>query len=240
MLTNVQEPEASPVGRISQETTGSQPGASLRASVDRLPRFSSQEPLEWWHQLPELVSGRLRLREVRLSDAPSLTAVLGAAEVAQHLSPGPTSLAQTEQFIAWSRRARMSGRYICFGVSPFGLGEAVGVFQIWPLEPSFGTAEWGFALGQRFWGTGLFEAGARLVMDFAFETLGVQRLEARAAVDNVRGNAALKKIGAVPEGVLRKCFRANGEYRDHVMWSTLAEDWRAASGPIRLATGESS
>ena len=87
MLTNVQEPEASPVGRISPET-GAQPGASLRASVDRLPRFSSQEPLEWWHQLPELVSGRLRLREVGLSDAPSLTAVLGAAEVAQHLSPG--------------------------------------------------------------------------------------------------------------------------------------------------------
>ena len=62
---------------------------------------------------------------------------------------------------------------------------------------------------------------------FAFGTLGVVRLEARAAVDNARGNAALEKLGAVPEGVLRKCFLSNGEYRDHRMWSILADDWRA-------------
>jgi RimJ/RimL family protein N-acetyltransferase len=63
-------------------------------------------------------------------------------------------------------------------------------------------------------------------MQFGFETLGVVRLEARASVDNARGNRALQKLGAVPEGVLRKCFVAKGEYRDHVMWSMLVDDWR--------------
>ena len=63
--------------------------------------------------------------------------------------------------------------------------------------------------------------------------------EARAAVDNVRGNAALKKLGAVPEGVLRKCFLASGAYRDHVMWSILAAEWRAANDErAGQATGE--
>jgi len=196
------------------------------------PRFSSQQTLEWWRQLPELASSRVWLRELRLTDARSLTETLGCPKVGRYLSCSPTSLAEAEEFIEWTRRARMAGRYICFGVIPPGSDAAVGVFQLWPIEPSFRTAEWGFAIAHRFWGTGLFEAGARLVTAFAFGTLGVLRLEARAAVDNVRGNGALKKLGAVPEGVLRKCFLANGEYRDHMMWSILAEDWRAAHGDV--------
>ena len=195
--------------------------------ADRLPRFSSRG-VEWWHQLPELTSVQVQLRELRLSDTPSLTRTLACAKVGEHLAPGLASVTEIEEFIAWTRSARMARRYVCFGVVPPGSDKAVGLFQIWPLEPTFRTAEWEFAIGQRFWGSGLFDASARLVSSFAFETLGVQRLEARAAVDNGRGNGALKKLGAVSEGVLRKCFLANGEYRDHQMWSILADDWRAA------------
>ena len=57
-------------------------------------------------------------------------------------------------------------------------------------------------------------------------TEGAQRLEARAAVANGRGNGTLRKIGAVQEGVLRRSFLRNGQYHDQVLWSILAEDWR--------------
>jgi ribosomal-protein-serine acetyltransferase len=59
------------------------------------------------------------------------------------------------------------------------------------------------------------------------KTVGVHRLEARAAVRNGRGNGALRKIGAVQEGVLRKSFLKNGEYLDQVLWTILDEDWTA-------------
>jgi len=69
-------------------------------------------------------------------------------------------------------------------------------------------------------------------MEFAFETIGVHRLEARASVDNVRGNGALRKIGAVPEGILRGAFIKDGVQHDQVLWSVLASDWTiAASAP---------
>jgi ribosomal-protein-alanine N-acetyltransferase len=197
-----------------------------RSGADPVSLFAVPSPTEWWHGLPELASPQVRLRELRPTDAAAMAAALGCPEVGEHLSPGPTSLAETAAFIEWSRRARTAGRYICFGVVPRGMSEPVGVFQMWPLEPSFRTVEWGFALRRASWGTGLFAESARLVLQFGFETLGVVRLEARAAVDNVRGNRALQKLGAVPEGVLRKCFFANGKYRDHVMWSLLADDWR--------------
>ena len=81
-------------------------------------------------------------------------------------------------------------------------------------------------MGSSFWGTGVFAEGARLVVNFAVDVVGVQRLEARAAVANGRGNGALRKIGAVQEGVLRRSFLRNGQYHDQVLWSILAEDWR--------------
>ena len=64
------------------------------------------------------------------------------------------------------------------------------------------------------------------MIKFAFETVGVHRLEARAAVRNGRGNGALRKIGAVQEGVLRKSFLKNGEYLDQALWTILDEDWK--------------
>jgi RimJ/RimL family protein N-acetyltransferase len=103
---------------------------------------------------------------------------------------------------------------------------AIGIFQVRQLEPGFGTAEWGFAIGSPFWGTGLFQDCAELVLEFSFDTLGVHRLEARAAVRNGRGNGALRKMGATCEGVLRRSFLRNGEYLDQHLWSVLDTDWR--------------
>ena len=62
---------------------------------------------------------------------------------------------------------------------------------------------------------------------FAFGTVGVHRLEARAAVKNGRGNGALRKMGAVQEGLLRKSFQKDGEYLDQALWTILDEDWKA-------------
>jgi len=199
---------------------------STDTAGDRAPLCTASAPVEWWNHLPELVSAPVRLRELRVDDAAALAASIGSPEVGEYLSPGPTSVAEIGAFISWAQGARAEARYICFGVVPHGAIDPVGVFQLWPLEPSFRTAEWGFALDPAYWGTGLFNECAQLVMQFGFDRLGMMRLEARAAADNARGNRALQKLGALPEGVLRKAFMAGGEYRDHVLWAILADDWR--------------
>jgi len=107
-----------------------------------------------------------------------------------------------------------------------GSDTAIGIFQMRETEPGFGTGEWGFAIGSPFWGTGVFQESADLVLEFAFETVGVHRLEARSAVRNGRGNGALRKLGAVQEGLLRKSFLRNGEYLDQVLYAIVEDDWR--------------
>jgi RimJ/RimL family protein N-acetyltransferase len=178
----------------------------------------------WRDSLPVLTSGGITLRELRASDAPSLLAMLTTEEVARFISPPPTTVEGFERFIAWTHRERAAGNYACFAVVPHGMDTAIGIFQVRQLEPGFGTAEWGFAIGSAYWGSGMFVTGAQLVIDFAFDVVGVHRLEARAAVKNGRGNGALRKVGATQEGILRRSFLRNGEYLDQILWSILDVD----------------
>jgi ribosomal-protein-alanine N-acetyltransferase len=193
-----------------------------RVSVSRAPVVTS----DWRDLMPVLSAARVTLRELRLSDAPALLEMLTTEEVARFISPPPTTVGGFERFIAWTHAERAAGRYACFAVVPAGLETAIGIFQVRQLEPGFGTAEWGFAIGSSFWGTGVFMDAAKATIEFAFETIGVTRLEARAAVLNGRGNGALAKVGAVREAVLRKSFLRRGEYMDQVLWSILRQDWR--------------
>ena len=188
---------------------------------------------DWRQGLPMLAGSHVTLRELRLEDAPALHAMLSTEEVSRFISPPPTTVEGFEQFIQYALAERELGRFVCFGVVPDGLTTAVGIFQVRSLDGSFENAEWGFALGSAFWGTGVFTAGARLVLNFAFDTIGVHRLEARAVIANGRGNGALRKMGAVQEGVLRRSFVRNGQYQDQVLWAILAEDWRFQRVSVR-------
>jgi [ribosomal protein S5]-alanine N-acetyltransferase len=189
---------------------------------------------DWQQGLPTLSGEQVVLRELRASDAASLCALLTTEEVSRFISPPPTTVEGFERFIAWTLRQRTIGTYACFAVTLRGFDTAIGIFQIRELQPGFGTAEWGFAIGSPFWGTGVFQEGAELVLDFAFETLGVNRLEARAAVLNGRGNGALQKVGAVQECVLRKSFLRNGQYLDQVLYAILDSDRREATAAERV------
>jgi ribosomal-protein-alanine N-acetyltransferase len=185
---------------------------------------------DWRMGLPVLTGAQVVLRELRSTDAPSLFALLTTEEVSRFISPPPTTLEGFEKFIAWAQRQRRAGSYACFAVTLVNDDTAIGIFQLRELEPGFGTAEWGFAIGSPYWGTGVFQDGAELLVSFAFERVGVHRLEARAAVRNGRGNGALRKMGAVQEGLLRKSFLKNGEYLDQTLWTILDEDWQAKRG----------
>lgn len=179
----------------------------------------------WRNSIPVLQTGSVTLRELRLSDAPSLLQMLNTEEVSRFISPPPTTVAGFERFILWTHQERSAGRYVCFAVVPAGCEDAVGVIQVRQLGNSMDVVEWGFAIGSRFWGTGVFQTSARAVLAFAFAVLGTTRIEARSSIENGRGNGALQKLGATREGVLRKSFLKDGIYHDQVLWSIVADDW---------------
>lgn len=185
-------------------------------------------PRDWRAGLPVLADALVTLRELEPQDAPYLLSMLGTEEVRRYMSPPPADVVGFERFIDWARSERESGRYLCYAIIPAGCDHPVGLFQVRQIDPTFTAGEWGAALGSAYWGTGIFESSARLVIDYMFEQVGVHRLEARAAIQNGRANGAARKIGAVPEGVARRGLHCQGRYHDQLMWSILAEDWRQA------------
>ncbi len=199
-------------------------------AVAWLPTWGAATP-DWRDGLPVLRALGLTLRELTAADAPSLCAQLTTEQLTRFISPPPTSVAGFGRFIAWTHGERAAGRYACFAVVPDGETAAVGIFQMRLLDGREGVAEWGFILGEAYWGTGLFLSGAQRVVDFAFAEMGLQRLEARAAVANGRGQGALAKLGAVREAVLRQSFERRGQRHDQVLWSILKDEWRAERTP---------
>jgi RimJ/RimL family protein N-acetyltransferase len=183
----------------------------------------------WRDQLPMLEGRRVSLRELDARDAATLLPLLGAPEVARFLSPPPQSLERFASFIEATQNERRAGRYAGFAIVPHDTGRPVGLVQIRQLDPSFGTAEWGVALGAAWWGRGFFADAGQLLLDFAFGELGTFRVAARVAARNARGNRAVEKLGAVAEGLLRSSLVvADGSRHDQVLWSWLKEDWRRA------------
>jgi [ribosomal protein S5]-alanine N-acetyltransferase len=203
---------------------------------------SSTEPVghvprtfDWRRRLPELTDGAVTLRELRSSDAPSLVAHLNDTRVCRYIAPCPSTTEGFRQFIRWTQAERRHGALACYGVVPNDGTRPVGVIQVWRVERDFSTAEWGFAIGESFWGTGLFQRGAGLMLDLTFSELGVYRLEARSVDINGRGNRVLEKLGAKPEGVLRGGFQDAAGVRDQIMWSILAPEWQALRYGARYA-----
>lgn len=180
----------------------------------------------WTEALPLLKGDLVTVREISRYDSSTLFELLSDPLVTKHMSPPPPTVRAVEGFIDWIQRERAQGTGFCFGIVPAGLDHAVGIIQVRALEPSFSTAEWGFAIGSAFWSTGVFVEAARLVAQYAFETVGIDRLEARAVVKNGRGNGVLQKMGATAEASLSRAFRRPTGYDTQFLWTLTSDDWR--------------
>ena len=122
-------------------------------------------------------------------------------------------------------RERASGLAFAYAITLSGTRRVVGLVHVRQLDPSFEAAEWEWTIAPSARGRGIFIEAARLVGSFVFGSIGARRLEARVLLQNGRAGGALRKLGAVQEGVLRRSVRRDGEYFDQVLWSILKEDW---------------
>lgn len=193
--------------------------------IQKTPAAPPRPQHDWRSALPVLRSERIELRQVEARDAEALFTVFGDADVNRFVSAPPKSAAGFERFITETYRQQVAGAALCYVVTRREQGDVIGVLQLRQLEPGFRIAEWGFAFAASSWGTGLFAEAAALLLSFAFERIGVQRLEARVVTRNGRGMRALQKLGAVQEGLLRRSFQREGVEYDQALYAILADEW---------------
>jgi RimJ/RimL family protein N-acetyltransferase len=180
---------------------------------------------DWRRELPTLVARVVTLRELAASDLGPLVDLLSVADATHFGADEPNVEVAAQQLIDRAPRDRANGVAFTYAITLGATRTFVGLVQARQLDPAFEGAECDCTIAPSSRGTGVFLEAARLVGSFAFASVGAHRLESRVPLRNGRGNGAMRKLGAVQEGVLRRSVRYGGEFVDQVLWSMLKDDW---------------
>jgi RimJ/RimL family protein N-acetyltransferase len=109
-------------------------------------------------------------------------------------------------------------------------GQVIGTCTLFHLDPANAKAELGYGLGSAHWGKGYMTEALIALLDFAFASLKLRRLEADVDPRNENSLRILDKLGFQREGLLRERWNVAGEIQDTVFCGLLSKDWQARTG----------
>lgn len=193
-----------------------------------------------WYAMPTLQSDRIRLEPLTLEHTPGYLAAAGtpaeAEEIFRWQSPAGGALAHplttddARAHVTSALTARARGTRLPYAVIDTADGTFAGTTSFADPDPLLRTVTVGYTwLGRRWWGGGLNAQAKMLMLTFAFETLAAVRVVLVTDIRNTRAQAAIERLGAEREGVLRKHRRrTDGTWRDTVVYALIDDDWPAA------------
>lgn len=104
------------------------------------------------------------------------------------------------------------------------LGEVIGSISVVNTDERVDMVEIGFCIGKNWWGQGIMTEAFRVVIDFLFDEVGVQRIEAGHDPNNPASGAVQRKCGLTYEGTLRRSIRSNQGITDKAVYAILKAD----------------
>ena len=179
----------------------------------------------------DLESKRLTLRSITADDAEAYLGIFSEAEVMRYWSCEPIdSIDQAREMldrdIEWAR----SGEALCWGIAVPETGRLIGKISLYLFSRQNRRAEIGYVLDRTYWRRGLMSEAVTAVLDYAFDALDLNRIEADVDPEHAASLALLYKFGFAREGLFRQRWRVHGQWRDSVMLGLLAADYAAARG----------
>lgn len=175
---------------------------------------------------PTLRTERLRLRPFTAADADALYALHSNARVLRYWdSPPWKDRARAQRFIDVCRQMEQEGT----GVRPAIERAADGVFIGWcgliGWNPSYRSATMGYVLDDAAWGHGFATEAAGALLQWAFDTLDLNRVQAQTDTRNTASSRVLEKLRFVREGTLREDCIVDGEVSDSWVYGLLRREW---------------
>lgn len=168
------------------------------------------------------------MRWLTMHDAPALFAIFANKEAARYLSmPAWDDISKAEESIKRDEREHQTGDSLRFGVTLNATGELIGVCQIFKVHALSRRAECGYTIAQEHWQQGYAFEVMRGFIDYCFDTLKLNRLEADIDPANAASARLLQKLGFSKEGVLRERWIVAGVVSDSWLYGLLAAEWAA-------------
>ena len=178
---------------------------------------------------PTLQTDRLRLRPFADTDADALFALHSNAFVLRYWDAPPWSEpARAERFISACRQMAEEGSGARLAIDRVSDGTFVGWCSLTGWNPGFRSARMGYCLVEAAWGYGYATEAAGAVLQWAFDTLDLNRVQAETDTRNVASARVLEKLGFVREGTLREDCVVNGDVSDSWVYGLLRREWRAS------------
>lgn len=169
----------------------------------------------------------VRLSPLRLQDIENLKDfAIQQPEIWKYSQQPANGLENLENYIRIALRGRDENKVYPFVIFDKRTQQYAGSTRFYDFQQIHSTVQLGYTwYGKEFQGTGFNKQCKFLLLHFAFESLGMERVEFRADVRNERSIAAMKSIGCTVEGVLRNnCACPNGR-RDSIVLSILKNEW---------------
>ena len=178
-------------------------------------------------RLPTLAAPRVALRWLTEADVGALYGIFSNPTVMRYWSTPPMSdIAQAGKLVADIHEGFRSQRLFVWGVARLEDDRIIGTCTLFAINAAQGRAELGYALGHEFWGRGYMNAALTTLVDFAFRTLAMRRLEADVDPRNLGSMRAVERLGFRREGLMRERWLVNGELQDSVVLGLLRHEWQ--------------
>jgi RimJ/RimL family protein N-acetyltransferase len=176
---------------------------------------------------PTLHTSRLRLRPFTGADAAALFALHSNAHVLRYWDSPPWSdPARAERFLVVSRQMAEDGSGARLAMDRVSDGVFIGWCGLTRWNPEHRSASMGYCLDDAAWGHGYATEGARALLQWAFDTLDLNRVQAEADTRNVASARVLEKLGFLREGTLREDCVVNGDVSDSWVYGLLRREWQ--------------
>ena len=174
----------------------------------------------------EIRTPRLLLRALCAHDTAGMYAVYSDPETMKYWSDSPVpGLGEAESMIHADLALASKGAAIFWAVVLADTNEVIGKFTLMNHSVQNRRAEVGFILNRQFWGQGLMTEALTGVIEFAFNELGLHRLEADTDINNAGSLAVMEKLGFQREGLFRDRWHVHDQWQDSMMLGLLQPDW---------------
>jgi len=175
-----------------------------------------------------LNTSRLLLRPLLPCDAPAIFTLRCDAKVNRFTGISPwNSIESAHAYIANDINAMESGEFVRFGLVKRDDASLIGTCTLFHLDAQCRRAEIGYNLLPESWGKGYMQEALRPLIQFGFDELKLNRIEADVDPENFPSIKTLERFGFQREGFLRERWIVNGVKADTVLMGLLLSDWEA-------------
>jgi RimJ/RimL family protein N-acetyltransferase len=177
--------------------------------------------------LPTLDAPRVRLRWLKANDVDALFAIFSDEVMMRYWSTTPMKeRAEAEKYLASIHAGFADKTLFQWGVERKEDGEVLGTCTMFSIHRASMRAELGYCLRSPYWGQGYMGEALAALIDFAFGSLELRRLEADVDPGNAASLRILERMGFVREGLLRERWDVGGQIGDTAFLGLLAREWR--------------